>query len=86
MVTLKAEGEEEGKQVHLPVRPGAAALGVCSVDWAPLQLFHANREWVCWGCSCRTLLQRLLILLVKRISCYFLPRSIAFDLELRTLH
>lgn len=32
MVTLKAEGEEDGKQVHLPVLPGAAVLDMCSEE------------------------------------------------------
>lgn len=98
MVTLKAEGEEDGKQVHLPVHPGAAVLGMCSEEEsvkvsaeaklgsALCSSFRAAGSGcaVC-GCSCRTLLRRLLILLVKRISCCFFPRSIAFDLELRTL-
>lgn len=98
MVTSKAEGEEDGKQVHLPARPGAAALGVCSKEEPVKASAEAKLSSalcssprpagsgcaVC-GCSYRTLLRRLLILLVKRISCYFLPRSIAFDLELRTL-
>lgn len=99
VVTLKAEGEKDGKQVHLPAHPGAAALGVCSKE-EPVKasaeaksgsaLCSSSRPAgsgcaVC-GCSYRTLLRRLLILLVKRISCYFLSRSMAFDLELRTLH